>query len=128
MASTYRLFTTETTDGGYNVTDGVAVTGTGTYYSNLMSLDNATGISIEMRWTGTPAGTITMWKSNKPNPVLSTDADWIQLTDTFVDPAGTASSTDDELGNFRAHLMRIKYVNATGSGSFFGYAHVSRTA
>lgn len=231
MTAPYRIFTTANSDVVPHSNDGVAVTGTGTYYSTPLNLQRATGLSVQLFWEGTPTGTLTHWVSNKDQPNEASDRDWVQYTDAFTDPAtatdlatldlgtltsthldtvikaasaggsditvqaiddatgavtlvedtvartvvihykggtstvanietaiatstlvavktagtgatvlsagqgtfaathltGGACTTMDELGNLRAGHYRVKYVNASGSGTLYGYANVSRT-
>ncbi len=99
--------------------DGVAVSSTNTYYSTPWSGDT---YALSLFWTGTPTGTFTMWVSDKPNPDLANDNDWRQDTGFApTNPAGSASKTGDDVTNSNANLKRIKYVNASGSGTLTGY-------
>lgn len=123
-----RLFYTTDTDAAGGQSNGVTVSSTNTYYSAVFSSPYANGFSFSMEWTGTPTGTFTLWYTNKENPVLTTDADWNQDT-TFAptNPAGAAGSMGDGgIGNAGARLWRIKYVNASGSGTLTGNAHFNR--
>lgn len=102
---------------------GQAVTGTDTYYSNTMSLRVGSGTGHHMEWSGTPTGTLTFWVSNKPQPREDSDTDWVQITDfTITNPAGSASKAFYNLGNMQANRARWKYVNASGSGTLYGWA------
>lgn len=103
-----------------NRTAGVSVTGTNTYYGNVVGGSGA-GQSIHLRWTGTPTGTFTVWYSNKRNPDLTTDADWVSdVSETLTNPAGAASSTFMDTTNTNARWRRVKYVNASGAGFLTG--------
>lgn len=104
------------------ITDGVAVSGAADHYSKPMSGENASGAGIQLQWTGTPTGTFTLWLSDKPFPILTSDADWYQdTTFTPTNPAGSASKMGDTFENARAKWWRIKYAHASGSGSVFGW-------
>ena len=111
----------ETVDAGNQTRNpGANVTGTTTYYGNAVG-GSGTGQSIHLRWTGTPTGTFTLWYSDKPDPVLTTDTDWVQDTSsTLTNPAGAAGSTFMDTTNSNAKLRRVKYVNASGSGFLSG--------
>jgi hypothetical protein len=111
----------ETVDAGNQTRNpGANVTGTTTYYGNAVGGSGA-GQSIHLRWTGTPTGTFTLWYSDKQDPVLTTDADWVQDTSsTLANPAGAAGSTFMDTTNSNAKLRRVKYVNASGSGFLSG--------
>lgn len=122
------LYVTTTADSVAETTEGVAVSSTNTYYSQPFSSPYAAGFSVRLAWTGTPTGTFTLWFSNKENPDRTSDSDWNQDT-TFspTNPAGSAGSMGDGgIGNAHARLWRIKYVNASGSGTLTGQAHVNR--
>lgn len=111
---------------GNTFTSGVAVSSTNTYYSSVISGTYGDGFSLHLEWTGTPTGTFTVWKSSKPNPNLATDADW----DQDADFNGTGSlATGGAAGNLGASTMnaknrwwRVKYVNASSTGTVFGWA------
>lgn len=105
--------------------EGVAVSSTTTYYSDIMGEAHSSGLSAHFQWTGTPTGTFTFWVSNKPNPSTADDTDWVQDSTVFtaVNPAGVASKAAHTI-NHRAKHKRFKYVNASGSGVLFGWVHV----
>lgn len=126
MAATYSLYNTRQVDPALPFKiPGVVVSGTSTFYSDALSpLTNSWGYHFE--WTGTPTGTLTLWRSNKsapgqPDPL--TDNDWIQVT-AFAptNPAGTTSKFGDEINFTNFRLYRFKYVNASGTGSLFCFA------
>lgn len=102
----------------------VAVSSTTTYYSEVFGTGDFTNWGMHFQWTGTPTGTITLWKSNKPNPSTADDTDWVQDTAfTFVSPAGGASKGGYEAGNSGFKAYRVKYVNASGSGALSLWVH-----
>lgn len=104
--------------------DNVAVSSTNTYYSGVFGGSDFFVWGLHFQWTGTPTGTFTLWKSNKPNPSLADDADWVQDTSiTLTNPAGAASKAGNEVGNCGFKFYRIKYVNASGSGNLWLYVH-----
>lgn len=107
-------------------TEGVAVSSTNTYYSLPFMSDD--GQNIHAAWTGTPTGTLTLWYSSKDHPLLTDDTEWVQDTNYApTNPAGSAGQTMDNSMNSKAKWKRVKYVNASGSGTLFAYiAHASR--
>lgn len=129
MAAPYVIFYTAGTGAWADKSDGVAVSGTNTYYSKPFGGAHSDGQSIHLEWSGTPTGTFTLWASDKPNPSETDDTDWVQDT-TFspTNPAGSASKMMDTTSNMKANLKRIKYVNASGSGTLKGWATVVRNA
>lgn len=119
----HSLFVTKSsTDSAAPQTEGVAVSSTNTYYSQLISGSRVCSIAVQ--WTGDPTGTLTLWGSNKNEPILSSDADWYQITDALTDPAGTASATHENFVDKNSKWKRLKYVNASGSGTLTGQVGV----
>lgn len=124
MAANYSLYNTREAPGVFapSKVPGLAVTGTNTYYSDPIG-PRADGWGYHFEWTGTPTGTFTLWRSNKPNPDLTSDADWIQIsTFTPTNPAGSAGKFGDDVSFTNFKLYRFKYVNASGSGTLFCWA------
>lgn len=111
------VYVTRSTDFMGTQTEGVAVSSTSTYYSLAWSSEYGTKGSVGIFWTGTPTGALTLWFSDKAKPSLTDDTDWHQDTsESFTDPAGSASKTGDNWSNANAKWWRLKYVNAGGSG------------
>ena len=107
---------------------GVAVSGTDSYYSKAILLDGKPG-SWHLEWTrasGTLDGDTQLFYSNKPNPDLTTDDDWVEDTGF---PAPTVNTTTSAKGfvalsGVVALWARLKYTNATGTGTLLGWAMV----
>jgi hypothetical protein len=117
----YQIYQDNTSTNG-----AVAVSSTNTYYSDAFAARDGRAVSFHLVWTGTPTGTFTLWYSNKPNADASSDSDWVQDT-TFspTNPAGSASKGFYTVGNLCAERIRVKYVNASGSGTLIGWAQVA---
>ena len=109
--------------------EGVAVSSTTTYYSEPIAGAHSEGFSLHLRWTGDPTGTFSFWVSNKPTPSLTDDTDWVQDSTAYTaaNPAGSASKAQHNIAQ-RAKWKRMKYVNASGSGSIFGWVNVPRNS
>ena len=122
-----RLFVTHGTSGSPLVTDGVAASSTNAYYSVPIHNQGGSGCSLQTANTGTLTGVFEVWATDKPDPILTTDADWVQVTDTLTNPAAGATNSRQDLA-CRAALIRVKYINASGTGSVFAYATVNRGA
>lgn len=104
--------------------NGVAVSGANTYYSNLFGGGDFLLWGLHFVWTGTPTGTFTLWKSNKANPSLADDTDWVQETGVVLtNPAGSASKAGNEVGNTAFRYYRVKYVNSASTGNIWLYVH-----
>lgn len=123
-----RLFTTRSgTDANAPNTEGAAMTGTNTVYSDMWTGEDSEGYSLTIFWTGTPTGTFTRWFTDKPNPDLTNDNDWVQDTGfTPTNPAGAAGKFGTPTAVGRSFRNRIKYVNASGAGTLTGFATVTR--
>jgi hypothetical protein len=111
------------TPGPGGASDGTAVTGTNTYYSAPSDLRGLSMPSYDLYWTGTVAGTFSVMVSNKPSPSMANDADWktLALGTAIVQPAGSAAGDYIDLAPFPFRWVRLKYVNASGSGNVFAY-------
>ena len=109
--------------------NAVSVTGTNTYYSEIFNglTLGPDLISAQLEGTGTPTGTLTLWASNKLDPITSSDADWVDITSlvTVVNPAGSFTKQLVRLSNGGACYYRMKYVNSSGSGTITGWAYAA---
>lgn len=84
-----------------------------------------------MVWTGTPTGTFSLWRTNRPdaNQDGTADTGWDQVPTAEVDftgkqPAGSASQSFIEISRVSAWKYRLKYVNASSSGNIWCYVHI----
>lgn len=126
MALSFSVFTTRSaTDPGAPNTVGVSVSGTPTIYSDMWSGEDADGYGLTVFTTGTLTGTFTLFMTDKPQPSLADDTDWVQDT-TFAptNPAGAPVKFRDDAGNAKASKKRLKYVNASGTGIITGFVSV----
>jgi hypothetical protein len=116
----FSLFNTIGTGAAAGMSRGVAVSGTSTYYSQMIS--GADICSFTMYWTGTPTGAFTLQGSDKDRPDETNDNDWFTITPTKAPtaPAGSASSSNGTVVDTNCKFKRIKYVNASGSGVLSG--------
>lgn len=115
-----RLYYTADADVTGHIRDGVAVSGTDTYYSIKFRSDD--GQSLDCRADGTMTGAWTLWYSGKPNPNEANDDDWHEDSGfTPTDPAGADAKFVDETSNSKVQWKRLKYVNAAGSGTIYAY-------
>lgn len=128
MATPCSLFNTRSlTDPGANISEGVAVSSTDTYYSDWWTGEDSDGYALQVEYSGTPTGAFTLWMSDKRNPSRADDTDWVQDTGFApTDPAGAAGKFRDDASNAKAFRKRLKYVNASGAGTIKAWATVPR--
>lgn len=74
---------------------------------------------IEMAWTGTPTGTLTVIGSNS-------GLNWFSLTfsPALAQPAGAALVYGIDLNQYPWKYVMLQYVNASGSGTVAAYAQL----
>lgn len=129
MSSPFSVFNTRSaTDPGAPTLNSVAVSGTPTIYSDVITGEDADGMAATVFTTGTLTGTFTLWMTDKPLPDTgANDNDWVQDT-TFAptNPAGAATKFRDDIGNAKAAKKRFKYVNASGTGSIQAFVSVQK--
>ena len=121
-----QIFNTRSgTDANAPAIAGVTASGTNTYYSDPFSGMDSDGASHTVFTTGTLTGTFTLWFTDIRNPTLADDSQWTQDT-TYAptNPAGAAVKFTDSMGNAKALRKRLKYVNASGSGTITAYVTV----
>lgn len=121
MMNSYRMFETRTADNVALVSDGVAISGAGTTYSLPVPTPNDGAGGYEITSSGTLAGTLTRWLTDKDDPDLSSDTDWIQDTAWVpTNPAGAATKTKYSFDGMKGRWFRIKFVYSGGSGTLAG--------
>ena len=87
------------------------MTGTNTIYSNVVNISNTDNQGLDITWTGTPTGTISVLASEGGlnfyaftfNPILS-------------QPAGAPGGYGISLNQVPFRYILVQYVNASGSG------------
>lgn len=128
MATPVSIYNTRSgTDANAPVTVGTTVSSTSTFYSDMWSGADNDGYSLSVFFTGTPTGTFTQWFTDKPQPSLADDTDWIQDTSfSPTNPAGAAGKFGDPVGNAKGFRKRLKYVNASGTGVITAYVTTPR--
>jgi hypothetical protein len=121
---TYSLYQTTGTGADPGVQNGVAASSTNTYYSATWDARGPFGLTVFT--TGTLTGTWTLWGTDKINPSLADDADWVDMSThaEFVEtnPAGSTSKWQVSSTLIRKAKLRLKYVNASGTGTLYAYA------
>lgn len=125
MATSFSVYKTPTAgDTEAPLADGQTVSGATTYYSRMWTGKNADGYGLTVKCVGTMVGAFTLWMTDKYHPIETTDADWVEDTSFApVDPAGADCKFRDDTSGAKAWRKRLKYVNASGSGTI--YANVA---
>lgn len=121
MATSYSLLrTVPTGDSAAPSSEGVAASSTNTYYSKPWAANNRSW-GLHVQTTGTLTGTWTLWASDKKHPDLTSDTDWVDTSAhaDFVEtnPAGSTTNWRVNSTLIKATWLRLKYVNASGTGN-----------
>ena len=111
----------DVTDSNGVVATTTQMTGTATIYVPLKMLKTITDCAVELVWTGTPTGTFTVEATIASGLYSSTN--WTDLGVTVGNPAGSADSSIISFTNLQFPYVRVKYVNASGSGTLTAYQH-----
>lgn len=92
------------------------VTGTNTYYSNIICVNRMDNIGAEVAWTGTPTGTISYLVSASGN-------NWPSLTfvPALSQPNGSSGTLAVSLNQLPFQYLMAVYVNASGTGTLAIY-------
>lgn len=87
-----------------------------TIYSNIIGLQQMDNAGIEIAWTGTPTGVLSVHVSNS-------GINWPALTFSplIIQPAGSAGSIWVQLSPISARAFYVQYVNASGTGVLTAY-------
>lgn len=129
MSAPFSIFNTRSaTDPQQNQSVGVTTTGVTTTYSEPWTGEDCSGYGLSIFTTGTLAGTFTRFTTNKPLPSYADDSDWIPDAGFApTNPAGAPVRFADNNTADRASKKRLKYVNASGTGTITGFVNVTKT-
>ncbi len=113
-----------------------AVSGTNTYYSPWVFIDGDRVCSAFFEWdfSGTMAGTLTVETTTAPRADVSAGVYGIGPTkydkgDYATDQAISGAKTDFfEVAGLSCTAVRLKYVNASGTGTWTTRARANRSA
>lgn len=112
--------------------DGTALVNDGTnstVYSNVIEMPLASTFSMHLIWTQTSAtyaSVVSLWASNKKNPGLDGDDDWVEMTadhgfDGFPGltsgALGTSGSDFVDVSDSGALQYRLKFVRSGGAAT-----------
>lgn len=94
------------------------MTGTNTIYTNIIEVSRMDNQGLEVVWTGTPVGTISVLGNNS-----GIAANWFALTfnPALTQPSGSAAPTGINLNQFPWKYVMLSYVNSSGSGTISVY-------
>jgi hypothetical protein len=103
--------------GGGSAPSGVSsgtMSSTNTIYSQILEKSRMDNIGIELAWTGTPTGTISVL-------VSVSGINFPALTFPINQPAGSAGTTALSLNQLPFKYFMLQYTNASGSGLLMAY-------
>lgn len=89
-----------------------AMASTNTIFSNIQDTSNFDNEGLEVTWTGTPTGTISVLGSESGANFYA-----VTFSPALTQPAGSAGGYLVNLNQFPWRYLMIQYVNASGSGS-----------
>lgn len=90
----------------------VSVSGTNTYTSLPINVNNFDNVLLQLIWTGTPTGAFTVLHSPDGNLY-----DSFTLTPAITQPAGSSGHWSVVLPFEAGQWAEVQYVNASGSGT-----------
>lgn len=89
-----------------------AMASTNTIYTNIQDLSNTDNQGLEIFWTGTPTGTISILGSESGVSFFA-----LTFTPALTQPAGSAGGYGVNLNQFPWRYLMLQYVNASGTGT-----------
>lgn len=98
-------------NGPYQLITNGAMAGTATITSKFQDMSNFDNAGLELTWTGTPTGTISILGSNSGSNYYA-----LTFTPALSQPSGSAGGYLIDLNQFPFKLMEVQYVNSTGTG------------
>jgi hypothetical protein len=97
------------------VTAGV-MSSTNTIYTNIVNVQNYDNSGLQLDWTGTPTGTISIMVSNSGAIFHA-----LTFVPALSQPAGSAGGMVIDLNQIPFTYLMIQYVNSSGTGSLTAY-------
>lgn len=109
--NSFRLITNGVMTGTATITSTPTAANSGTSQpgQNVQNLDN---LGLEISWTGTPTGTITVLGSNSGTTFYA-----LTFNPAITQPAGSAGGYLINLNQFPWPWLQVKYTNASGTGT-----------
>lgn len=99
---------------GGSIPSGVltgTMTDSSTIYSNIIDLSKMDNVGLEVTWTGTPTGTISVLGSNSGKSFYA-----LTFSPVLAQPTGSASGYLIDLTQYPFKYFMIQYVNSSGTG------------
>ncbi len=93
------------------------MSGTNTIYTNIIGLRQMDNQGLEITWTGTPTGTISVMVSNSGINFYS-----LTFTPLLAQPTGAAGGYVISMTALPFQYMFLQYVNASGSGTITAFS------
>lgn len=84
---------------------------TNTIWSNIQDLSNTDNQGLEITWTGTPTGTISILGSESGVNFYA-----LTFAPALIQPAGSGGGYGVDLNQFPWRYLLVEYVNASGTG------------
>jgi Flp pilus assembly protein TadG len=94
-----------------------AMASTNTIYTNILGIRQTDNQGIEVNWTGTPTGTISVMVSNSGINFYA-----LTFDPALAQPAGAAGGYVIALQSIPFQYMFLQYVNSSGSGTISAYS------
>lgn len=101
-----------------------AMSGTNTIYSKVLNVTNLDNLGLEIVWTGTPTGTISVLAANAnlgephgyspSNPIPSQNA--LTFNPVLLQPTGGPGGYVIDLQGYPFYWLQIMYTNSSGTG------------
>ena len=89
-----------------------AMASTNTIYSNIQDISNADNVALEVTFTGTPTGVLSVKASESGNIFYS-----LTFDPALAQPAGSAGGYMIDLNQCPFRYIHMEYVNSSGSGT-----------
>lgn len=93
-----------------------SMTGTNTIYTNIYDTTLYDNAGIEVAWTGTPTGTLTVQCSNSGTAFYA-----LTFNPTLTQPAGSGGGYLIDLNQLPFKYVMLQYTNSGGSGTISAY-------
>jgi hypothetical protein len=93
------------------------MSGTNTIYTNILGIRQTDNQGIEITWTGTPTGTLSVMVSNSGINFYA-----LTFSPALGQPAGSAGGYVISMTALPFQYMFLQYTNASGTGTITAYS------